>query len=59
LQIKNGNAKKIPGGMNRRGFCFWLALLAGTRLRLDTLAGGLRFFFFLAQENNGFWLIEL
>ena len=38
--------------MNRRGFCFWLALLAGARLRLGTLAGGLRFFFFLAQKDS-------
>ena len=51
--------KKIPGGVNRRGFCFWLALLAGARLRLGTLAGGLRFFFFLAQKDSGFGSIEL
>ena len=52
-------SNKIPGGVNHRGFCFWLALLAGARLRLGTLAGGLRFFFFLAQKDSGFGSIEL
>jgi len=37
---------KNPRRVDRRGFCFWLALLAGARLRHGTLAGGLRFFFF-------------
>jgi hypothetical protein len=36
--------EKIPGGWTVGGFCFWLALLAGARLRHGILAGGLRSF---------------
>ena len=44
--------------MDRRGFCFWLALLAGTRLRAGAGPEGFAFLF-LAQEDSGFGSIEL